>query len=132
VLGARVIEKHFTLNHTWKGTDHAFSLEPEGFRKMVRDLRRVRSALGDGVKRVLPSETNPITKMGKSLVAARALAAGHILHEADVAIKSPGGGLPPFELSKLLGRRLVHALDADHVLQLRDVAEIERVAAATG
>src|SRR5204862_5198215 len=53
VLGARVIEKHFTLNHTWKGTDHAFSLEPVGFTKMARDLRRTRLALGDGKKRTL-------------------------------------------------------------------------------
>jgi N-acetylneuraminate synthase/sialic acid synthase len=55
VLGARIIEKHFTLNHTWRGTDHALSLEPVGMRKMVRDLRRARAALGDGVKRVVPA-----------------------------------------------------------------------------
>ncbi len=73
MLGARVIEKHFTLNHTWKGTDHAFSLEPIGFRKLVRDLQRTRAAMGDGVKRVYDSEVNPITKMGKKLVAARDL-----------------------------------------------------------
>ena len=68
VLGARVIEKHFTLNHTWKGTDHAFSLEPIGLRKMVRDLRRLRVAMGDGVKKVYETEKSPITKMGKKLV----------------------------------------------------------------
>src|SRR5947199_1699449 len=56
MLGARVIEKHFTLNHAWKGTDHAFSLMPEGMRRPVRDLRRVPSALGDGVKRPLDRE----------------------------------------------------------------------------
>ena len=48
MLGARVIEKHFTLNHAWKGSDHAFSLMPEGMRRLVRDLRRVPDALGDG------------------------------------------------------------------------------------
>ena len=53
MLGARVIEKHFTLNHAAKGTDHAFSLMPEGMRKLVRDLQRVPGALGDGVKRPL-------------------------------------------------------------------------------
>ena len=71
MLGARVIEKHFTLNHAWKGTDHAFSLMPEGMRKLVRDLRRVPAALGDGVKRPLPGEERPLEKMGKKLVAAR-------------------------------------------------------------
>ena len=53
MLGARVIEKHFTLNHAWKGSDHAFSLMPEGMRRLVRDLRRVPEAVGDGVKRPL-------------------------------------------------------------------------------
>ena len=79
MLGARVIEKHFTSSHTAKGTDHAFSLMPEGMRKLVRDLRRVPVAIGDGVKRPLPSEEAPLRKMGKQLVAARALPAGHVL-----------------------------------------------------
>jgi N-acetylneuraminate synthase/sialic acid synthase len=65
MLGARIVEKHFTLNHTWKGTDHAFSLEPIGFKKMVRDLQRTKVAIGDGVKRTYESEVNPIVKMGK-------------------------------------------------------------------
>lgn len=121
VLGARVIEKHFTLNHTWKGTDHAFSLEPLGFSKMVRDLRRARVALGDGTKYILPNETNPLIKMGKSLVAERDLPAGHVLTEADIAIKSPAGGLPPYEIEQLLGKRLVKAVTLDHPLQFADV-----------
>lgn len=105
VLGARVVEQHFTLNHTWKGTDHAFSLEPIGMRKLVRDLRRTRLALGDGAKRVCPTEVNPITKMGKKLVAAHDLPAGHVLDNTDLAIKSPGDGIPPYELKNVVGRR---------------------------
>lgn len=62
-LGARIIEKHFTLNRTMKGTDHAFSLEPAGLKKLCRDLARARVALGDGVKRCYPSEVGPISKM---------------------------------------------------------------------
>jgi len=104
MLGARVIEKHFTLNHTWKGTDHAFSLEPIGFRKMVRDLERVRVAIGDGVKQTYESEKSPIIKMGKKLVAARDLPAGHSIRREDIALKSPGDGLPPYELAKVIGR----------------------------
>ena len=80
MLGARVIEKHFTLNHAAKGTDHAFSLMPEGMRKLVRDLQRVPGALGDGVKRPLQIEEAPIRKMGKKLVAARELDEGHVSH----------------------------------------------------
>ncbi len=104
MLGARVVEKHFTLNHTWKGTDHAFSLEPIGFRKMVRDLERVKVAIGNGVKQVHESEKNPIIKMGKKLVAARDLQAGCTIRREDIALKSPGDGLPPYELDKVIGR----------------------------
>jgi N-acetylneuraminate synthase/sialic acid synthase len=114
MVGARVIEKHFTLSHAAKGTDHAYSLMPEGMRKLVRDLRRVQDALGDGVKRPLESERRPLEKMGKKLVAARPLAAGHVLTAEDVAIKSPAdGGLPPYALDELLGRRLVRGLEPD-------------------
>ena len=108
MLGARVIEKHFTSSHTAKGTDHAFSLMPEGMRKLVRDLHRVPAAIGDGVKRPLPSEEAPLAKMGKKLVAARALAAGHVLVEGDLVAKSPAdGGLPPYRLDELLGHVLL-------------------------
>jgi sialic acid synthase len=113
MLGARVVEKHFTLNHTWKGTDHAFSLEPIGFRKMVRDLQRVRVAMGDGVKRVYETEVVPMIKMGKKLCAARDLPQGYTIQPRDIAIKSPGGGLPPYEMDKIIGRTTRCALKAD-------------------
>ena len=116
MLGARVVEKHFTLNHTWKGTDHAFSLEPIGFQKMVRDLRRVRVAMGDGVKRVYESEVTPMVKMGKQLVAARDLPAGHAIRREDIAIKSPGGGLQPYEIDKVIGRTTRTALKTDEAI----------------
>lgn len=64
-LGSRIFEKHFTLHRAWKGSDQAFSLEPEGMRRMVRDLRRTREALGDGVKRRLPAEVPALVKMGR-------------------------------------------------------------------
>jgi sialic acid synthase len=125
MLGARVIEKHFTLNHAWKGTDHAFSLMPEGMRKLVRDLRRVPVALGDGVKRPLPVEEKPLQKMGKKLVAARALEEGHVLAVADVAIKSPAdGGLPPYELDRMVGLRLRRSLRPEENVTLADLEPV--------
>jgi sialic acid synthase len=131
MLGARVIEKHFTLDHAWRGSDHAFSLMPEGIRRLVRDLRRVPAALGDGVKRPLPSEKRPLEKMGKKLVAARDLAAGHVLVPGDVVAKSPAdGGLPPYELDRLLGRRLLRPLALDEDVALADVEPAEAPIAA--
>jgi sialic acid synthase len=122
VLGARIVEQHFTINHTWKGTDQVFSLEPIGMRKLVRDLRRLRQALGDGVKRVYPNEVGPISKMSKKLVAGRSLPAGHVLTGADVAIKSPGDGLPPYELDTILGKTLKRPLAEDDDIMFEDLA----------
>ncbi|HZQ05155.1 MAG TPA: N-acetylneuraminate synthase family protein [Anaerolineae bacterium] len=120
-LGARVIEKHFTLNRAAKGTDHAFSLEPVGMRKLARDLKRAHAALGDGVKRVLPSEYKPLYKMAKKLVAAHDLPIGTRLTRADIAIKSPNDGLPPYELDRVLGRVTRRALREDESLSFDDL-----------
>ena len=116
VLGARIVEKHFTLNRASKGTDHRFSLEPQGLRKLVRDLKRTRKALGDGTKTMYQSEVEPVRKMAKALVAARDLPAGHTLTEADIAMKSPGEGLPPYEFDQLVGRTLRHPVSEDNAL----------------
>jgi N-acetylneuraminate synthase/sialic acid synthase len=121
-LGARVIEKHFTLNRAWKGTDHAFSLEPVGLRKMVRDLHRVRLALGDNVKKPLPGEIKPMFKMGKKLVAARDLPINSILKREDVAIKSPNDGLPPYELENLIGKKILRPLKEDENISFEDIS----------
>ncbi|MCS7006587.1 MAG: N-acetylneuraminate synthase family protein [Thermoleophilia bacterium] len=131
MLGARVIEKHFTLDHAWRGSDHAFSLMPEGMRRLVRDLRRVPLALGDGVKRRYPSEERPLEKMGKKLVAARDLPAGHVLREGDLVAKSPAdGGLPPYELDRLLGMRLVVPLGYEQEVTFDLVEPSEELAGA--
>ncbi|HWO82052.1 N-acetylneuraminate synthase family protein [Gaiella sp.] len=123
MLGARVIEKHFTSSHTAKGTDHAFSLMPEGMRKLVRDLRRVPLAVGDGVKRPLASEAKPLQKMGKQLVASRDLPLGHVLDTGDLVAKSPAeGGLPPYALDELLGQTLVRPLSEDEPIRAVDVS----------
>jgi sialic acid synthase len=125
VLGSRIVEKHFTLNRAAKGTDHPFSLEPVGLRKLVRDLERVRVALGDGTKRVHASEEGPILKMSKKLVAARDLPTGHVLGPADVALKSPGDGLPPHMLDVVIGRTLLRPLKADDPIQLAALGQGE-------
>lgn len=122
MLGARIIEKHFTLNRAMKGTDHAFSLEPTGMTKMVRDLRRLKLALGDGQKIMYSSEKAPITKMGKSLVAKRTLPKGHVLTDDDIAMKSPGGGLPPYEWDNVVGMTLIQPMLEDEFFDLTKLA----------
>jgi sialic acid synthase len=116
MLGARIVEKHFTLNRAMKGTDHAFSLEPVGMKKLVRDLERTHQAMGNGVKKIYDSERAPIIKMGKSLVVARDLPSGHIIGPQDVVMKSPGGGIPPYELDNVLGRVTLRPLYTDDFL----------------
>jgi sialic acid synthase len=113
VLGARVIEKHFTLNRGWRGTDQPFSLEPGGLRRLVRDLGRAKVAFGDGVKRRMESEEIPMKKLGKKLVAARNIPAGHKMAAEDFAIKVPNDGLPPYHLDAMIGQVTTKALEVD-------------------
>ncbi len=116
VLGARIVEKHFTMNRAWRGTDHAFSLEPVGLRKMCRDLNRTHEALGDGVKKLYEEEKPARMKMGKKIVAARDLPKGHVLQEGDLAFKSPGDGLAPHYAYDLYGKALTLPLQEDEEL----------------
>lgn len=124
VLGARVMEKHFTLSHAWKGMDHGFSLEPIGMKKMVRDLRRARAAMGDGVKIPFEIEKKALYKLGKKLVAARDIQAGQVLCIDDIAIKSPNDGLPPYQIDNIVGKVVLHDLKEDENILLEDLAEV--------
>jgi sialic acid synthase len=116
VLGGRIVEKHFTLNRAMRGSDHAFSLEPQGLSKMVRDLRRARVALGDGKKQMYPCEVEPSVKMAKKLVTTRTLPGGHVLTADDIAARSPGDGLPPYEIDNVVGRALRQPVDEETTL----------------
>lgn len=116
-LGASVIEKHLTLNKTFPGPDHRASLEPDEFAGMVRSIRSVQSALGDGRKRPSPAEADTAAVARKSLVSTRALARGTALTGADVAIRRPGTGLAPKLRSQIIGRILRHDISAGEVFQ---------------
>ena len=94
-LGASVIEKHFTLDSTLPGPDHAASLEPEALAAMVQRLRNTACALGDGIKRPAPGEAETAEVVRRSWHARRDLSAGAVLSEADCALKRPATGLPP-------------------------------------
>ena len=114
--GAAVLEKHLTLDRALPGPDHRASLEPTDFIALVRGVRAIERALGDGDKRPMPSEVDTRAVARRSLVAARPLPAGHRLLRADIAIKRPGTGIAPGDLDAVVGRTLARALDADELL----------------
>jgi N-acetylneuraminate synthase/sialic acid synthase len=122
ILGARIIEKHFTLNRAMKGTDHAFSLEPQGMKKLVRDLDRARIAQGDGLKKTFDSEKAPLIKMGKSLYAARDIKKGELVNFQDVEMRSPAAGLTPGHLTNLIGARMSRDIKKFHPFTETDLS----------
>lgn len=123
LLGARVFEKHFTLNRANKGTDHAFSLEPEGLKKLSRNLRRIPLLLGNYEKKLLENEIKPLTKMLKSIVAAKDLKKNDIITIKDLAFKSPGGGLTPDLAHKVVGKKLKRDLSEEDKIFEKDLYE---------
>jgi N,N'-diacetyllegionaminate synthase len=116
-IGAEVIEKHFTLDRSFPGPDHAASLEPGELKQMVTAIRNVEAALGDGIKVPAPCELPNIAVARKSIVAARSLVVGHQLTDQDLSIKRPGTGLAPKLLSSLLGRTLRVAVAKDQLIE---------------
>lgn len=101
--GACVIEKHFTLDRTLPGPDHRASLEPHELAEMVRAVRCVETALGDGCKRVAEAEAPNIVVARKSIVAARAIRRGETLTEENITVKRPGNGISPMRWDEILG-----------------------------
>lgn len=103
-LGAKVIEKHFTLDRSMEGPDHKASMEPEEFRKMVSSIRNIEKCLGDGVKKPSESEKKNINLVRKSIVASKVIRKGEIFSESNLTVKRPGNGLSPFLWDKIIGK----------------------------
>jgi len=121
-LGACIIERHFTLDRTMKGSDHAASLEPGGFAKMVRDIRHVEEAMGSGEKRVQEAEIPIFRKLAKSVVSKRAIGAGAVIEESMLTTKGPGTGLSPAQIGRIAGKKAARDIAADTVLVEADIA----------
>ena len=121
MLGARVFEKHFTLNRSWKGTDQSFSLEPAGLQKLVRNINRIPKFLGDGEKKLLEVEKKPLFKMQKSIVAANLLKKGKVIEYEDLSFKSPGGGLKPYQLDMVINKKLKKEIQEDEFILTEDL-----------
>lgn len=120
-LGARIFEKHFTLDRAGKGTDHAFSLEPVGLRKYARDLRRTAVAMGTGDKQRLDIEGPPLYKMAKGLYAYRAIEEGEELGDWNIEAKSPAEGMAAWKWDKATGKRAIRPFGQDEPLSSGDL-----------
>lgn len=121
-LGARVIEKHITLDRSLKGGDHRFSLEPEELAAMVREVRELEAALGGGERRLLPEEVPFRRKLGKSVTTRVRVEKGTRLTAEMLTFKSPATGWSPLLLERLIGRPVVRDIAADRVIEQGDVA----------
>lgn len=121
-LGACVVERHFTLDRTMKGGDHAASLEPTGLTKMVRDIRALELAMGDGVKRIYDAEWPIRHKLAKSVVTAVPIPPHTPITRAMLTTKGPGNGISAARLENLIGLTTTRLIPADTVLQESDIA----------
>lgn len=115
-LGARVVERHFTLDRTMKGGDHAASLESEGLSKLIRDIRALERALGGEEKRPQPSEKACTIKLRKSLVSACHIPKDTIITREMLTVKGPGTGISPLLIDEMVGKVAAQNIPHDIVL----------------
>ena len=112
-MGAKIIEKHFTLDKKLPGPDHKASLEPNELKEMVKAIRNIEMALGDGIKKPNKSEIEIMKVARRSLIATRDIRAGEIIKESDIAIKRPGTGIPPKFKEIVIGMKLKNNIRQD-------------------
>ena len=117
-MGATVIEKHFTLDRSLPGPDHKASLEPKELKSMVAAIRNIEVALGDGIKRLNPSEARNKPVARKSLVASQAIKAGEVFSVLNVTAKRPGTGISPMLWDEIMGRTAPRDFSADELIEL--------------
>lgn len=117
-LGATVIEKHFTLSRSLPGPDHQASLEPQELAAMVRGIRNVEVALGDGLKRPSPSEIKNKAIARKSIVASRSISMGEVFSEDCLSTKRPGTGISPMRWDEVIGKTARRNFAEDELIEL--------------
>ena len=120
-LGSKIIERHFTLDRTMKGGDHAASLEPGGFAKMVRDIRHVEQAMGSCLKNVQKSELPIFKKLAKSIVSVVDIPKGTTITREMLTTKGPGTGLSPMKMNEVIGKSSLRNISIDTVINEDDV-----------
>lgn len=116
-MGARIIEKHFTLDRNMEGPDHKASLEPNELKKMVTSIRNIEMALGDGEKKVSKSERENIIIARKSIVASKKIKKGEILTSENVTTKRPGSGINPMRWNEVIGTVAIRDFEEDEIIE---------------
>ncbi|MCJ8152354.1 N-acetylneuraminate synthase [Chryseobacterium sp. SSA4.19] len=118
-LGASVIEKHFTLNNTMEGPDHAASLEPDELKQMVSAIRNIEKAIsGSGLKVPSPSELKNMEIARKSIVASLDIKKGEILTEENLTVKRPGNGISPMKWDEIIGTIAIRDFNEDELIEI--------------
>ncbi|AWI79962.1 N-acetylneuraminate synthase [Parazoarcus communis] len=117
-LGACVIEKHFTLDRSLPGPDHRASIEPQELAHLIRSIRNIELAMGDGVKRPGLRESQNIPVVRKSLVAVKQIHAGELFSAENVGVKRPGTGLNPMRWDEVIGRRSARDFSVNELIEL--------------
>lgn len=120
-MGATVIEKHFTLDKTLPGPDHAASLEPDELKALVQSIRDVEAAQGNGIKAPTASELPVRALVRRSVTTVRDIEAGAAIGPGDIALLRPGTGIPPAEFEAVLGKRAKDAMPAGQTVQWTDL-----------
>ena len=117
-MGATVIEKHFTLDRTLTGPDHAASLEPHELKSMVTAIRNIKKAMGDGIKKPSPSETRNIPIARKSIVAKKPIKKGERYSEENITVKRPGTGISPIEWDNIINQKSIKDFIIDDLIEV--------------
>lgn len=115
-LGATVIEKHFTLDRSMDGPDHKASLEPDELLAMVKVIRNIEQALGNGIKKPSKSEAKNMSIARKSIVASKTIHVGEVLNSDNIAIKRPGNGISPMRWDEVIGTIASKNYDEDELI----------------
>ena len=116
-MGATVIEKHFTLDRTLPGPDHAASLEPDELKEMVKAIRNIEKAMGNGVKKPSPSEIKNMPIARKSIVAKMTIKKGELFTEENLTVKRPGTGISPMRWGTVIGKAATSDYEMDDLIR---------------
>jgi N,N'-diacetyllegionaminate synthase len=116
-LGASVIEKHFTLDRNLPGPDHQASLEPNELQEMIKTIRNIEQAMGDGIKKVMPSEAGNRDIVRKSIVVIKEIKKGDIFTSENLSTKRPGNGISPMNWNLIIGKSSKNNYEIDELIK---------------